>query len=334
MREVVSFGLFVFNHEKFVREAIEGIYAQTYRPLELIVSEDASTDGSRLIIDELLGQAPAGVNIIKIYQDTNKGLANAVNAIARHSSGKVIVFGSGDDISEPNRVESSVALFADPNVMFVHSAHSVIDENGRILRGAENKDASNGTHTLSGFTNRKGPAVLGATASYRKDVFEYFSPLRPEIVQEDALLPFRALLLGEGRYLPEPLVRYRTHGGNISFGGIDACSAEIVRRLIRMQNNRLFLALSKADDLSRHLARGRTAPKELTRQLAADLLEAETEVRIVSGKSSLNKTALILQGLFARKLRFAAGVKFFFIYVVPRWYNFALWIRKKTRLSR
>jgi glycosyltransferase involved in cell wall biosynthesis len=333
MAEVVSFGLFVFNHEQFVREAIEGIYAQTYRPLELIVSEDASTDGSRLIIDELLGKAPAGVNIIKIYQDTNKGLANAVNAIARHASGKVIVFGAGDDISEPNRVESSVALFTDPNVMFVHSAHSVIDKNGRTLSSVEKNDARNGTHSLSDLINRKGPAVLGATASYRKDVFEYFSPLRPEIVQEDALLPFRALLLGKGRYLPEPLVRYRTHGGNISFGGIDACSDEIVRRFIRMQNNRLALALNKTDDLSRHLARGRAAPEELTRQLAADLLEAETEVRIVSGKSSLNKMASILQGLFGRKLRFAAAVKFFFIYVIPRWYTFALWIRKKQRLS-
>lgn len=333
MSEVVSFGLFVFNHEKFVREAIEAVYAQTYRPLELIVSEDASTDGSRRIIDELSLQVPEGINIIKVYQDSNKGLAHAINAVAGHASGNVIVFAAGDDVSEANRVEATMAEFADPKVMFVHTAHSIIDENSRLLRGAEKDGSVKKSHTLSGYIKRRNPSVLGATCAYRREIFERFGELRAKVIQEDILLPFRALLLGEGCYLPHPLVRYRTHGGNVSFGGVDAGSAEMVRRIIRMQNNRLSLALNQTDDLALHLVKGGVVPDELTKQLAEDLVEAQAEARIASAKGNLIKTAHILQGLLTRKVRCAAAIKFFFIYVIPRGYAFALWLRKKQRSS-
>ena len=99
MTELVTIGLFVYNHEKFVCEAIEAIYAQTYRPLELIVSEDASADGSRAILDEMLGRAPAGIQVTKVYQDYNKGLANVVNAVTSRANGKIIIFAAGDDVS-------------------------------------------------------------------------------------------------------------------------------------------------------------------------------------------------------------------------------------------
>ena len=331
MHAVISVGLFVFNHEKFVREAIEAIYAQTYRPLELIVSEDASTDGSRRIIDDLLGRAPTGVTVIKIYQDTNMGLAHAINAVAGHTSGKVIVFAAGDDVSEANRVSEIATAFSDPKVMFIHTGQCIIDESGKKLKGGESNHAVERVHTLSGHLNQANPSVLGATCAYRKELFEYFSPLKAGIIQEDVILPFRALLLGEGRCLPFSLVRYRTHGGNISFGGIDANSAEIVRRIIKMQDNRLALASMALEDLSLHLARGGIVPVKLKHHLVVELHEAEAESHVASSKGGLKKTARILQELFGRRLRCAAAIKLFFLYVIPSGYTFALWLRKKQR---
>ena len=332
MTELVTIGLFVYNHEKFVCEAIEAIYAQTYRPLELIVSEDASADGSRAILDEMLGRAPAGIQVTKVYQDYNKGLANVVNAVTSRANGKIIIFAAGDDVSEPNRVATLVAEFSDTQVMFVHSGHSVIDGNSRCLRGGEVSAHNNLAYTLNDYLGQTNPAVLGATCAYRKKIFEYFSPLKNGIIQEDVILPFRALLLGVGRCVAHPLVRYRTHGGNISFGGLDADSSEIVRRIVRLQKNRFLLALSQVEDLNLHSANGAVVSDALIKYQAVNLAEAELEDRIASGKNRIVKTAYILKCILCLRLRFAAAAWLLFIYVIPRGYAFALWIRKKQRL--
>lgn len=135
-----------------------------------------------------------------------------------------------------------------------------------------------------------------------------------------------------GRCVAHPLVRYRTHGGNISFGGLEADSSEIVRRIVRLQKNRFLLALSQVEDLNLHSANGAVVSDALIKYQAVNLAEAELEDRIASGKYRIVKTAYILKCTLCLRLRFAAAAWLFFIYVIPRGYAFALWIRKKQRL--
>ena len=47
---LVTFALFTYNQERYVREAVEGVLAQTYEPLEIIISDDCSTDMTFSII--------------------------------------------------------------------------------------------------------------------------------------------------------------------------------------------------------------------------------------------------------------------------------------------
>ena len=51
-RPLVTFALFAYNQERFIREAIEGAFAQTYEPLEIILSDDCSADRTFEIIQE------------------------------------------------------------------------------------------------------------------------------------------------------------------------------------------------------------------------------------------------------------------------------------------
>ena len=46
-RPLVTFALFAYNQEKYIREAVEGAFAQTYAPLEIILSDDCSTDSRK-----------------------------------------------------------------------------------------------------------------------------------------------------------------------------------------------------------------------------------------------------------------------------------------------
>ena len=51
-RPLVTFALFAYNQEEFIREAVEGAFAQTYEPLEIILSDDCSSDRTYEIIQE------------------------------------------------------------------------------------------------------------------------------------------------------------------------------------------------------------------------------------------------------------------------------------------
>ena len=52
-RPLVTFALFAYNQEQFIREAVEGAFAQTYEPLEIILSDDCSTDRTFEIMQEM-----------------------------------------------------------------------------------------------------------------------------------------------------------------------------------------------------------------------------------------------------------------------------------------
>ena len=59
-------------------------------------------------------------------------------------------------------------------------------------------------------------AVPGCSSAWHRKVFHVFGPLQPEIVFEDRVIDLRAALLGSIRHIPEPLVKYRWHGTNLS----------------------------------------------------------------------------------------------------------------------
>ncbi|MEI6467576.1 MAG: glycosyltransferase, partial [Verrucomicrobiota bacterium] len=80
MAELATFVLFAYRHEAFVAEAIHAVAKQTYRPLELIVTDDASPDCTREKIDEALRDFPADISVIRINHPLNQGIPGVINA--------------------------------------------------------------------------------------------------------------------------------------------------------------------------------------------------------------------------------------------------------------
>jgi glycosyltransferase involved in cell wall biosynthesis len=70
MPELATFVLFAYRHEAFVAEAIRSVAKQTYRPLELIVTDDASPDCTREKIDEALRDFPADIPVIRRVRES------------------------------------------------------------------------------------------------------------------------------------------------------------------------------------------------------------------------------------------------------------------------
>jgi glycosyltransferase involved in cell wall biosynthesis len=202
---LITFAIFAYNQESFIRDAVTAALAQTYSPLEIIVSDDCSSDLTFSVIEDVAAsyQGPHDLKIRRNSQ--NLGIAGHVNEMARVASGEILVLAAGDDISLPNRVSVLAQVFdRNPDVRAVFSNYETlptgisIRENSFLERVSQEELLANG-----------GGVQIGATYAYSKYCFTWPTPLPGWIVSEDRILPFRAAILGSVRYSTEALVRYR-----------------------------------------------------------------------------------------------------------------------------
>jgi glycosyltransferase involved in cell wall biosynthesis len=109
---MVSVIVTAYNQKDYLREALASVFAQTYRPLECVVVNDGSTDGTEGVIDEFAIQAPkSDVNFVPISQK-NSGAQRARNAGVPASQGEFIQYLDGDDILAPEKIEEQVKHIA------------------------------------------------------------------------------------------------------------------------------------------------------------------------------------------------------------------------------
>lgn len=129
-RPFVSAIMPVFNAERFVAEAVESILRQSYELFELLVIDDGSTDGSRVILEhyaQLDGR-------IKLSSGPNRGVVAARNALHQLARGEFIAVMDADDVALPERFERQVACLADhPEIAVLGSQVMAIDDEGDPL---------------------------------------------------------------------------------------------------------------------------------------------------------------------------------------------------------
>ena len=105
MTPTVTAILPVFNGRTFLREAVQSVMNQTLPPVELIVIDDGSTDGSREVV-EAITDAPFP---IRVLQQANRGQSAARNLAASQAQGEYLAFLDQDDRWYPRHLELLVA---------------------------------------------------------------------------------------------------------------------------------------------------------------------------------------------------------------------------------
>ena len=121
---IVSVCMITYNHEKFINEAIEGVLMQkTNFPIELIISEDCSTDNTRKIVLEYADKYP---NIIRpLLPEKNLGMMNNFIVTMQTAIGKYIALCEGDDYwTDPYKLQKQVD-FLEANKEFSMCFHPV-----------------------------------------------------------------------------------------------------------------------------------------------------------------------------------------------------------------
>jgi glycosyltransferase involved in cell wall biosynthesis len=216
MRPAVTFALFAYNQEKYVRAAIEGAFAQDFEPLEIILSDDCSSDRTFAIMQEMAAAYTGPHRVTARQERPNAGPVQHLINVARVATGELMVVGAGDDISYPDRVSALHSAWKETGAAGLSSWHDEIDEAGNILAKDVSFPPSPITAMLfrhSEVARRDGgfvASVPGFCAAYPREFWAEMPDPPSRQYVEDGLATI--LLNLEGKQIvrvPQTLIAYR-----------------------------------------------------------------------------------------------------------------------------
>jgi glycosyltransferase involved in cell wall biosynthesis len=290
---LITLALVAFNQERFIREAVESALAQTYSPLEILLSDDKSSDRTWFALQQAAAEYRGPHRIVVNQNPANLGLGGHVNAVMSRAKGELIVIAAGDDVSRADRTERIVTAWhqSGRKALSLTSHFKKIDAEGREIgefRCRMNPASRQLVHRARhGCWN-----VQGCSHAWHRKVFDLFGPLQDYVVAEDRAIEFRSLALGEIAVIDDYLVRYRVHDSNLAAIPDKATRAERVRSAVKL--NRIHLAmfwqflvdLDRIEELGLSSSREVQQARNLMRQRLA-FLQLEKEYLQGSGTRRL-----------------------------------------------
>ena len=205
----------LYNHEKYIRQAVESILNQESGPCEIIIVNDGSTDGSEQVMTDICRSHPDMV----FWSQPNQGAHQSINTGIRRATGDVVAILNSDDSYHPQRLERCAEVLA-------VSADIAAVTTGLNFMDAKGKKVKNRWYERSrSFFDKEGDLPLAlmngnffmttSNIVIRRSVFDeigYFASLR--YVHD---LDFFLRLLVQGKtihMIDEPLLTYRMHSRN------------------------------------------------------------------------------------------------------------------------
>ena len=212
-----------YNQERFIREAVEAAFAQTYSPLEIVLSDDCSTDHTFEIMRELAEAYRGPHRLILNRNSTNLGLAGHSNRLAELAHGEFWVGAAGDDICFPNRVELVYEAWerSGRRAMAIQGGFINIDEKGNVIDDPSSCAGTGAVSfreekpTMEDYVHTLKPEIVGGALACSPIPFSIFGPIPRALIHEDSIAAFRAICLGSLMYIETPLIKRRIHGNNL-----------------------------------------------------------------------------------------------------------------------
>ena len=208
----VSVLVTTYNHASFVCECLDSLTAQTSSDFEIIITDDASADGTADVIRQWLTRT--GTAAIFVRNPVNRGICANRNAALALARGRFICSLSGDDAYEPDRIERQVACFATQptSVAVVYSDMRMVDADGRDLGisyldyhfGREARPEANVFSRLL-----QGCFIPSPAAMIRREALDQVGHYDESLFYEDYDMWLRLSARFRFCHLPGNLVRYR-----------------------------------------------------------------------------------------------------------------------------
>jgi glycosyltransferase involved in cell wall biosynthesis len=206
-----------FNQEQWIEQALDSVARQTQRDIEVIVTDDGSTDGSRARIVQWLSRSDLRGELVA--SGRNVGLPAMLNRARPRWQGRYIVVLNGDDWMEPDRVASQSAVLdgAPPSVGLVYSDLCVVDVAGRATGdiippvSVERREGHVLLHIIS--QNMIGMGCV----MFRRSLLDVIGGWDESLVADDFDFFLRVAAAGfEFRYLPVVAGSCRHYAGSMT----------------------------------------------------------------------------------------------------------------------
>ena len=221
-----------YNHERFVARAIESALAQTYQDFEIVITDDASTDGSVDVLTTYARKDPR----IKLFLNRFNYETHATNHCIQHSSGEYVAVLSSDDEFFPTKLERQVDfLDRHPEVAAVFTQVRIVDDQGQDF-----PEPSHFYCTIFQQPNRSryewlrhffliGNCLCHPSVLIRRSVYDSLGLYNPLMGALDDLdMWVRVCLHHEIHILPNTLTNFRVHDGHAN---VSADTPENFRRV-------------------------------------------------------------------------------------------------------
>ena len=197
-----------YNQKSYLKQAIDSVLAQTWRPIQIVVADDCSQDGSQDLIRSYQSSYPDIVT--GIYHSNNLGISENRNSALSLCSGDYVAILDGDDRYLPGNIERQIeSLLSDPTHGCCYTNLHIIDETGIPIGTRDDKPQPTG-YVFPELAQGK----LGWLRSMiiRRDLLSQIGNLDKTFPKHDGfILCLRLATLTHFRYLPEPLAEYRIH---------------------------------------------------------------------------------------------------------------------------
>ncbi len=247
---LVSIICLCYNHERFLRPALDSVLTQTYPNLEIIVVDDCSTDNSVSIIQEYVQRYP---QLRFMSTGRNIGNTRAFNKGWRTSQGQFILDFATDDVLLPERVTQQVQQFQrlGPEYGVVYSdAEYISDDAAHLYFHSQKYKAAPDGDVFAEVLGRY--FICPPTMLIRRKVFEELDGYNEALAYEDFDFWVRSSRKYKYAFLPEVTTQRRLHTQSLSSGWYSkgnlllASTVEVCKRaaeMVHTEQERAALAM-------------------------------------------------------------------------------------------
>ena len=204
---LVSVAMATYNGEKYIAEQLESIINQSYKNIELVITDDASADGTVAVIKRFQQQYKF---ITLFINPVNSGVTNTFEHSFKNCTGDFIAIADQDDIWELQKIELLINAIGKEDAVYSNS--ELVDKAGQPL-GQLFSSLMQLQSYYSGAPFLMGNCIPGHTIIMRSSFTKTILPL-PKTIMFDRWISFCAAANNGIKYVDRPLVKYRQHDTN------------------------------------------------------------------------------------------------------------------------
>ena len=239
----VSFIVPARNKAKYIEATVRTVLAQTYSPMEIVLSDQGSTDGTLEILQRMAAEykGPNEVRVLQCPLVDYKGMAglnNHLNWLHTQITGELVIMCSADDFNHPDRAKYTVEAYEKFHPSYIGTCVEYL-ENDLSSNGEITANNHLGDRWISPIENINDLVGSSASSCWARDLYDKYGPLQG-VESQDISLPFFGTLERGLYYVAKPLHAYvrRADPDNTGLEGVvrAAANKEEEHALVEMCN--------------------------------------------------------------------------------------------------